>query len=387
MIIRFWNCPFTHSITHDIKPFLTLLWAIQTCADDSLLAMAEKSSIEDLLHQVTTTGSTDEDRHLRKDSSDSSDKDTDNDDIQTAVGIAILVVSILHWLRVFEEVTLCQDIDGMGTSFQTVKVWRIVNFFTSILGPADKEGQCGDVCATLCNHQLCFPDFFSSNPDLCTCINGAVSNCGPNTRCDVLSETCVCLPGFSGDPLVGCSSITVPPTPAPAAAPTAPPMAVPDPFDIQLAFSTNVPDNVRNIVTAQAQTWEGVITEGLLDETFESDPSNPSVSIDPCEPLGIDPCPCSALPETIDDLYICTAFVRLEPTTLGSTRIFFGDRRLPIAADMRFNSDLPTDGQRFLDTVVRSCAVHCPSGVDGSTLDLLTFFCLFLFQSLHSAAS
>lgn len=41
------------------------------------------------------------------------------------------------------------------------------------------------------------------------CINGKCSNpcrCGPNAVCDVLyhKATCKCLPGYNGNPLLGC---------------------------------------------------------------------------------------------------------------------------------------------------------------------------------------
>jgi len=170
-----------------------------------------------------------------------------------------------------------------------------VILISSIFGTAEQEGQCGDVCANLCEHQPCFPDFVSSSPDLCTCINDAVSNCGSNARCDEPSETCVCNEGFAGDPLVGCN----PPTE--------------DPFNILLAFNDNVLDNIRNIVTEQAQTWEGVITAGLPAETGVLGTIDPCAGID-----GAEPCPCPATPETIDDMYMCMAFVQLAPNILGS---------------------------------------------------------------------
>ena len=142
----------------------------------------------------------------------------------------------------------------------------------------------------------------------------------------------------------------------------------------------------RNIVTEQAQTWEGVITEGLPAETGVSG------TIDPCDGIdGIDPCPCPALPETIDDMYICMAFVQLAPDILGSANFELlreGTRGLPYTGAMRFNSDFPTDDQQFLDTVVRSCAVHSPQwcawvNIGPSNLFAVSFFFYRCTPQLH----
>jgi len=156
------------------------------------------------------------------------DGETNPEDLEDVHHGLSIVWILWELLDVFTEVPYCRGNTESG--FTTVGVWKILEWFQVLTNPNDRKGQCGEFCAALCNHQPCFPDFYSIDPDLCSCIN-TVSNCGANTQCDLLSEQCFCTNGFGGDPLVGCvpptQAPTPKPTPAPAKAPTKAPTSAP----------------------------------------------------------------------------------------------------------------------------------------------------------------
>jgi hypothetical protein len=130
---------------------------------------------------------------------------------------------------------------------------------------------------------------------------------------------------------------------APVKAPTAAPKAPTAPaFNIQLAFSSNVPTTHQAVITQAKEKWESVITGDMPDDNLAGLQINGNCNH----------------PTAVDDLYICAEYIKInEPGVVGygSSQWLNPISGLPSNGHIQFDPDAATSmlaNGRFLPVIM-----------------------------------
>jgi hypothetical protein len=129
----------------------------------------------------------------------------------------------------------------------------------------------------------------------------------------------------------------------PVKAPTAAPKASTAPaFNIQLAFSSNVPATHQAVITQAKEKWESVITGDMPDDNLAGLPINGNCNH----------------PTAVDDLYICAEYIKINVPGVvgyGSSQWINPSSGLPSNGHIQFDPDAATSmlaNGRFLPVIM-----------------------------------